>query len=279
MNQIKNRRHGGSRHQGRIVALGQSRSGGQSKSSGFTLVEILVVISIGVVISALTIGGFSSVGASNKRTSCQANLTQIYAACQQYAADEGGKFPFYNPAGTPATNDPGAAQQNIGLWALYTFPGADSSIIAPVGNKPIERYLRSSKSLHCPNDDRDNTDLYTDETRTVFNPLYLSYQGKDPDSGVESYDSVRATNTNDADWKRQLLPFAGAVQSFRTPSDKTVVTWCPFHRTGLGGRPVDPVLFYDGSVQLIPVTQTDPDNKTNPTNLTDWRRKPRGNDN
>lgn len=240
--------------------------------SGFTLIEVLVVISIAAIISAITLGGFGTVAAGNKRTSCQANLTQIYVACQQYAADEGGKFPYY---------EPGPPNRNIGLWSLYTFPSStDSSRIATVGDKPVERYLRSSKSLHCPNDNRDNNDLYTDETRTAYNPDYLSYQVRDPDSLAWTYNPVRTTDRSDADWNRQLLPFNGSTQSFRTPSDQTVVTWCPFHRTGLGGRSVDPVLFYDGSVQLIPVTQPDPDaaNQSNPPDLTDWHRRPRGND-
>lgn len=269
---------------------------------GFTLIEVVVVIAIAAIVSAITVGAFRSVSAGHKRTACQTNLTQIYLAGQMYAADEGGKFPFYDPAASSA-DDVGAdgttVRQNLGLWALYTFSNdTDPSALGAVGAKPVERYVRNSKSLHCPNDygqNGQNVDLYTDESRTTLNPRYLSYQINDPNSGIPTYDSIRTTNKppaynassgqslqeyNDLPWFRQLLPYNGVVassgkQSFRTPSDKTVITWCPWHRTGLSGRQVDPVLFFDGSVQLVPVKQTDPDNATNPATLQDWMRKPR----
>ena len=221
----------------------------RSHRQAFTLIEILVVLAIAAIVSAITLGGFNEMRSGNKRTSCQTNLVQIYQAARQYAADEGGKFPYYQdacPTGTPS---------GIGLWSLYTFPNANYTAPAAPGSKPIERYVRSAKVLHCPSDagkdtlDYSNMNLYSSD-KSEFNLNYLSYQACD--GAVPTYQTTRDTTpdtpSNDPLWKRQLINRNGTSLVSRPPADDTVVSWCMHHRNP---RNLDNVLFYDGSVQLI----------------------------
>lgn len=242
----------------------------KSALRGFTLTELLIVLAVVALVSALSFAGFSSLTNSNRRTSCQANMTQIYAAVRQYAADEGG-FPFYRPTATAPDN------KGIGLWALFAFPDAnDFDRIAPppasdvAFPRPLERYLRASRNLHCPAD-TDQTNLTMpnpldptgtdpDEADIVYNPDYLSYQVEDPDNaGIYTYQPERTDDRSDAAWRRQLLHFDSALDADgdgnpdlvrRPPMDNTIVTWCSYHRSG--STPLDNVLFYDGSVQVVP---------------------------
>lgn len=224
---------------------------------GFTLIELLVVLGIAALVSAITMAGFTEMREGNKRVSCQANLTQIYQASRMYAADEGGKFPAYAPnCGTSGPTGTG-----IGLWALYTFPNASFDAPATPDTRPVERYLRSSKVLHCPTDNNPaRSQLYNSGQ---FNLAYLSYQGCDdnvafkspdpaPNGGTAIYLPTRTTDTSHASWKRQLIHKDGSATIARPPADDTIVTWCPHHR---GQRDMDNVLFYDGTVQLLPRDQ------------------------
>jgi hypothetical protein len=196
------------------------------------------VIAIALILTAITVGGVNGMAASNKRVACQTNLVQIYQAGRLYAADEGGYFPFYDGSGS-----------TIGLWSLYTYPrsGFPGQLALVGGTTPLDRYLRSAKSLHCPNDYA-NLNLYQDTDRTTLNPAYLSYQVLDTaslDGSGNPQHTYLSTRTGAG--SRQLLPTGE-----RPPADSTVVTWCKWHRTGMGGRNYDNVLFYDGTVQYLP---------------------------
>ncbi len=275
-----------------------------SRRSAFTLVEIMVVLSIAALVTAITVGGFRSLGESNRRISCQSNLAQIYQACRVYAQDYSGKFP-YSYSGTPSVT--GAAPGGIGLWALYTYPddtdrngnGRNDDLPlfrlndTPV-NKPLSSYVRSTKLFHCPADyyQRDVNDsgttakadaqqLYLDRVADPrhLNPQYLSYQVDD--EGTSTYSTFRGASE-----KRQLLYYTSAgVFPARAPSDKTIVTWCRFHRrlsqdgltTTAGARNFDNVLFYDGTVQLVArnqdVGEAPPSSNTGTCNS--WQRVPK----
>ena len=250
-----------------------------ARGAGFTLIEILIVMSITALVAALTLGGLNSIGASNKRTTCQTNLSQIYAASRLYQADEGA-FPYYQPQ-QPDTTDiipVGSAARGIGLWALYAFPDyTKSNGLKNVDDAPLGRYVRSAKVLHCPQDGGPGhtNSIDTSGAVPVFNLDYASYQTLDVDAGnTFTYQSVRTTNLvhspSDANdpWKRQLLPTNTSGRVARPPADNTIVAWCLWHRK-MGGRNYDNVLFYDGSVQLIPRDQTEP------SEASDWKRVPR----
>jgi len=250
--------------------------------SGFTLVEITVVLAIAALVSAIVFSGFKSMRTGNRRLSCQTNLIAIYQAARLYQADEGA-FPYYDP-----DKSGGAGDAGIGLWQVYAYSevqdphvsSPDPEKIAPSGSiptptpphPPTKRYLRNVTVFHCPSQIEDEypgtTNLYLDNGR--FNPQYLSYQVQDPQqSGVWTYDTNRTNDTGVPGWRRQLLPFNGSSLAPRPPADDTVVTWCPFHRGEAGGY--DNVLFYDGSVDILPPEQKDKDGNTLPL----WRRVPR----
>ena len=254
------------------------------RRGGFTLIELLVVIAIAAILSALLLGGFFNLSASNKRLSCQTNLQSIYGALRMYAADNDGGYPYYNAASTnggTVTTPTNATPEDtrFGLWALYTndrirnsnplpldfpsnrVPDATPGDLTDNPLRPIGIYLRSSESLHCPAD-RDNAELYSDATRTAFNPNYLSYQTLD--NGVATYQSQRDVNAVVSGvpnplWKRQLMFFNGAQRVFdQRAASNTVITWCKWHRTGLGASNLDPILFADGSVRAKPFSSVTP---------------------
>jgi len=227
----------------------------RTKPQGFTLIEILVVLAIVGIISSITLGGFKEMRNGNKRVSCQTNLTQIYQAARLYAADEDGRFPAYS---NPCSSDPASiSQAGTGLWKLYTFPGNNPNMVS--SSAPIERYLRSSKVLHCPSHLTHQTLLAPGTS--LIDQDFLSYQTCD--GNVATYATSRSTNSADANWKRQLIHIDAGNTVPRQPTGDTVVTWCQFHR---GERGMDNVLFYDGTVQLIPQNQG---------GVTGWQRTPK----
>lgn len=297
------------------------------RQSGFTLIELMVVLAIAAILSALVLGGFRQISASNRRQNCQVNLSQIYTAMKMYSQDEpNNKFPDFDPK----------FANNMGLWKLYTVQVDPADPARPIangtsqfpsallynGNRKITgMYLRSYKNLHCPSDeDKSNIDddgdpltplvsvandqLFTNSKNNRFNQNYLSYQGYDAGApnfsgdaayfptltppGVSTYLPRRTTDIiNDTDWKRQLMPAAPKDPSLpisssnpivdvveKQPAPNTVVTWCRHHRTGLGGRDNDIVLFYDGSIQTIAQQQNNP---AGPPLMT-WRRKAKTSD-
>lgn len=271
---------------------------------GFTLIELMVVLAIVAVVSAITLGAFNSLSDTNQRTGCQANMAQLYQGLRQYMADNNGQPPFYDPS-RPAFNaaDP-ASGRGIGLWALWTFPDKDNfDKLAKVGERPNATYLRSPKVLHCPSDSEAlnaanvlHSDLYANADKSEYNMDYLSYQGQDvltppayvfpatppafdPDKAL--YLPSRTTTVADANFKRQLVQktAAGAEPISRPPTDDTVVTWCQYHRLT---RDYDNVLFFDGSVQLLPRVQDNLDGscnpQTTPATLENWKRVPRRTD-
>lgn len=252
------------------------------RGRGFTLVEMMVVLAIAAILSGILFSGFGTVKEGNRRTSCQSNLSAIYQASRLYAADSGGAFPYYNPNSAGFGTQP---QPGIGLWALYTLPDkSNPSIPSTDSNAPTGLYLRNVNALHCPDDDfnRGGTEssiLYSGLTANthVYNPDFLSYQVLD-DDGVNTYASFRLDGT-----KRQLLYLNGSGNRVVRPADDTtVVLWCRFHRhldssgaTVSGGNNVDNVLFYDGTIQLLPQEQGVLDTSSASNNCTDWQRVPR----
>lgn len=215
-------------------------SAAQRRRSGFTLVEITVVLAIAAVVTAITVGGFKELTASNRRIACQTNLVQIYQACRLYASDEGGGFPYYDPSRLRSTTN-----KNLGLWTLYTFSETPALFnnLPLVGAKPIDRYIRNSRTLHCPAD-AEHDGLYADANKTQFNRDYLSYQTTDdiPDMAnvgmtvsVATYQpfSMAKPATTDVPatkkWRRQLLAYDALTDQApqrRLPAEDTVVTWC-----------------------------------------------------
>ena len=260
----------------------------------------MVVLAIAVLVTSITVNGFRELSDSNKRTSCQTNLRQVYQGLRLYMNDEAGGVPLYYP------NPGSTTERNIGLWALYTYPkdgspnelaqlaGNNSSALF-TGSKPVGRYIRNPKVLHCPagfidgetngSIEVDREHLYLDEDRTTLNPNYLSYQVSDDgpnglgttfDANKETYlPWRRVTNRSDPNWKRQLRPLTGTPAlpvAGAQPQDDTIVTWCRWHQVNRG---FDNVLFFDGSVQYIQHEQANPNPTATPATLENWQRVPK----
>ncbi len=249
------------------------------EARGFTLIELVVVLAIMVLVTSITLGAFRSLTENNQRTACQTNLSQIYQGLRLYMADQDGQAPPFNPNANPKAMPP--EKKNIGLWNLWTYPSStDADKIATVGLAPTARYLRSTKLLHCPADSEPGAtlrpnpgDLYVDATKQDYNPDFLSYQmfatdhvysTEDTSSDItadtkaQTYLPTRVTSATDPQFKRQLRqPDPTSTKTppdflKRPPLDSTIVTWCRHHRDS---RDYDNVLFFDGSVQLIPREQ------------------------
>lgn len=270
-----------------------------SRRSAFTLVEMLVVLAVAAIVSAITVGTFSSIREGNRRTSCQSNLSQIYQAGRLYAQDNE-KFPYYNPG---VASGPATPNNGLGLWALYTYPNltdtnGDGKLNDPADTDsgyPVRTYLRNMAGLHCPNDSYTRPDNANSimsslpyKADTVLNTDYLSYQVTDDSPSASTYSSFRGGAE-----KRQLdyytVVSGNALRSNRPMDDTTVVLWCRFHRrmdgnsnTVANGRNYDNVLFGDGSVQLLPVSQNvslvnpTTGNETATGTCSGWNRVPRG---
>lgn len=291
-----------------------------SRKSGFTLIEILVVLVLATILSSITFGAFRSISQGNKRTTCQSNLAQIYKSARLYAQDYNGKFPYLNAEGAP--NQAATPQGGIGLWSLYTFPkkGADNCStdystgldlpLAGQDGTQLAGYVRSAKIFHCPSDRFDKSiQVRTSSTTcapvtgptaslsiqqndiTYLNPSYLSYQtiddlGPTPRDTYSSFRPALSVTPFTAE-KRQLIYFttnSGVTSTPERPADdKTVVTWCRFHRsldnmgaTVVGSRNFDNVLFYDGTVQSLPAQQNVQNTTAGTTGqCAGWKRVPR----
>jgi len=229
----------------------------RSRHGAFSLLEILVVLGIAAFVASLALGGFSSYQGSQRRSTCQSNMVQIYRACRLYSNDND-SYPLFTRKVNGGTTDVKVGGLAM-LWGRYDANG-------PVVRPPIDgsiSYLKSSTALHCPADvDFQNgasaVAIKDDGSGgTIVDPAYLSYQKPDKtDSSLLTwtYDDVRTKLTSDVDFARQLQHrnTSDIIVNIPIPSN-TVVMWCPFHR-GLSARP-DNVLFYDGSVRRMATTQ------------------------
>ena len=96
--------------------------------NGFSLIELLVVIAIIAILAGILFPVFLSAKAASKKTTCQSNLRQLYAAFELYAQDWDGCLP--SPGGQPG---------DLTYWAQET--------------KGLDVYLRcqsmGSRSVFC----------------------------------------------------------------------------------------------------------------------------------
>ena len=195
----------------------------------------------------------------------------------------------------PASNDPLKDGNCNGI--ADDLPASRND---PLKDAPLASYLKSPRVLHCPSDDFAHDVSYATGASACaqktmgsaelgfdpgdgirrLNPFYLSYQVTDDAPNVPTYSSFRGT-----DVKRQLRFYSGSGASIATPErvapDQTVVTWCRFHRglnsdgtTKAGDNSRDNVLFLDGSVQSIQVSQPVTDTTIAQKTCDGWKRVP-----
>jgi len=233
----------------------------------FSLLELLIVMGIAALMASIVLGGFSSYQGSQRRSTCQSNMVQIYRAARLYSNDND-SFPLF----TRKVNG-GTADVKVGglamLWGVYDGSPSSGPVVRPPADGALS-YLKSSAPLHCPSDTKLSPIAIKDDGNggKIVDPDFLSYQkvdGTDPVDPTQpqwTYDDVRFKLSPNAptppDFARQLKHISidqNGIESnvnIPTPSS-TVVAWCPFHR-GLSGKP-DTVLFFDGSVRRMEVTQ------------------------
>ncbi|BCM93331.1 hypothetical protein IAD21_05222 [Abditibacteriota bacterium] len=227
-----------------------------SRRGAFSLLELLVVLGIAAFIASLALGGFSSYQGSQRRSTCQSNMVQIYRACRLYANDNDSYPPLL-------TNTTDGRVGGLSLLWGRTDPSANGPIVRPPIDSSIS-YLKSSSALHCPADvDFQNTSSPSPTKSdgaggNVIDPKYLSYQKVDATDPIDptqfTYNNIRTNQTSDVDFARQLQHISAANVNINIPTpSNTVITWCQFHR-GLSSKP-DNVLFYDGSVRRMSITQ------------------------
>ncbi|RYX80423.1 prepilin-type N-terminal cleavage/methylation domain-containing protein [bacterium] len=223
----------------------------RSRRGGFSLLELLVVLGVAALMGSLALGGFSSFQGSQRRSTCQSNLVQIYRACRLYSND----FDNYPPLLTSTTE--GRVGGLSLLWGTAQTASGNSIVRPPVDSSVS--YLKSSSALHCPADVAYDTTSSPEPTKDdgaggrIIDTKYLSYQKQDALDPVDptqfTYNNIRTNNTQDPDFARQLWHISASGRiDIPTPSN-TIITWCTFHR-GLSSKP-DNVLFYDGSVRRM----------------------------
>ena len=240
------------------------------RTTGFTLTELLVVISIMAVMMAMIIPATQSLKEGNRLNQCQFRLQQIGNAIKMYHADYHGVPPRYSN-GTDV-GGPGLAL----LWEM--------------------EYLHNRRALHCPND-TDHPDPNTPEYYRSYMDQDLGYTDRE---GVDWYPKLGApasepyydwndykylstrgiTDPDDLDYKRQLYwapgdpvyDVPGQTQTWY-PDDTSIVTWCNLHANECVRQHEEmyQVLFWDGSVSVIPARRFTDDSMDPPAA---WRVRP-----
>ncbi|HIE09168.1 MAG TPA: type II secretion system protein [Armatimonadetes bacterium] len=206
-----------------------------------TLIELLVVIAILAVLASIAFTFGDRLGEGERVVQCQAQLKAIYRAIKMYKLDTGGVPPFYPSEYEALLQDAKGgdehARQRVSEYGL--------NLLYALG------YIDSRRVLKCPDNDVNPRDYPYVE---VYWAEMNGYQTQDPDTLEWPYlPDLGITDPNDPRYRRQLQPATEPPHRW-WPSDDTVITWCRFHR-GLyrkGGRDMDIVLFWDGSVEAIP---------------------------
>jgi prepilin-type N-terminal cleavage/methylation domain-containing protein len=228
---------------------------------GFTLVELLTVIAIIAILAAIIFPVFSVVRRNVHKAQCTSNLHSIAQAIKMYKDD----YRLYPEA----------------LYGYQPANGVARTFLFP-------QYIKDKAGFRCPiNPEQINANrLVPGVNGSDGQPMAVCAEtGQVRQTGVpcnspvqlgylawDSYDgtlvphtspttaryvvhylkkfSVQARGANDE--PRQLV--------YRNPPDNTVVSWCTYHRGYQGAQPeqgsMDLVLFLDGRVKPVPVTQT-----------------------
>jgi prepilin-type N-terminal cleavage/methylation domain-containing protein len=207
------------------------------KTAGLTLIELLVVIAIVAFMLTITSTFVSSGTSGNNRNSCLINLHNLHQAQSQYTLDFDNP-PQFDPTAPPAAHpcaatplwqgSGGSVAQlgNLGLIALHSY--------GPTRNDPKSDYLKGTKTLHCPHDEKDPSsprissvpqcpdDPNLPAMVNVLNYDWVSYQVFDQVSGEWTYSPFRlyginniTTVRNDPNYRRQL---AVPASCYDTPS-------------------------------------------------------------
>jgi prepilin-type N-terminal cleavage/methylation domain-containing protein len=109
---------------------------------GFTLVEVLVVVGILAVLAAMLFPAFAAAREKGRSARCVANLKQIGAAVEMYAADYDDRYPWGKD---PADEFCPVIWQDFPQWQAW-IPSM------PCLSDVLDPYIRSREIWHCPSD-------------------------------------------------------------------------------------------------------------------------------
>ena len=125
--------------------FGHERS---ARATGFTLIELLVVIAIIAILAAMLLPALARAKEQAKRAQCTNNNRQIGLGWAMYAEDNRDSYPvttgwgdFGGQRGTPTPTTQWLVPY-FGIYVDYT-------------NRPLNKYVVSRASWHCPSDKGD----------------------------------------------------------------------------------------------------------------------------
>jgi prepilin-type N-terminal cleavage/methylation domain-containing protein len=130
------------------TARNDGRQAADNHRHAFTLVELLVVIAIISLLAALLLPALSRAKASAKEASCLGNLSQLEAAFQMYAADNGG-YLAQNVSSVPEFN-PAFGTNSWVYGDMKNRSDATNSLLIEAGE--LFPYAPQIAAFHCPAD-------------------------------------------------------------------------------------------------------------------------------
>ena len=128
----------------------------------FTLIELLVVIAIIAILASMLLPALSRAKAEATRIKCNNNMHQQATGLQMFADDNAGSYPTY-----PDWGDLG------GTTGTMTLHGGQLA----ASLRPLNKYVPTLESFHCPDDKGDSLwfDTFPFGTKTCYQAWGNSY--------------------------------------------------------------------------------------------------------